>query len=161
VTNNDTLRSLRYTFNLNDSKMMEMFTIVEQTASRAEISSWLKPEDDPDFKECGHESFSHFLNGLIVKKRGRKDGPLPLPARRVTNNLVLKKLKIALDLKSDDVLAILELGGQKISSHEVTAFFRKPEHRNFRQCKDQVLRKFLKGLQLKYRPAEGTETAPS
>ena len=134
--------------------MMEMFTLVGQSVTRAEISSWLKPEDNPDHAECGHLAFSNFLNGFIVKRRGAKEGVLTQPSSRVTNNLVLKKLKIALDLKSDDILALLENGGQKISSHEVTAFFRKPEHRNFRQCKDQVLRKFLKGLQLRYRPAD-------
>lgn len=132
--------------------MMDIFKVVDQTATRSEISSWLKKEEDQDYVECSHISFSHFLNGFIIKKRGAKEGPLPAPSSRVTNNLVLKKLKIALDLKSDDVIALLESGGQSISSHEVTAFFRKPDHRNFRKCKDQVLRKFLKGLQLKYRP---------
>jgi len=157
LTNNDTLRSLRYTFNLSDNNMMELFGLVGQTVSRADISSWLKKDDDSDYLECSHKSFSNFLNGLIVKKRGAKEGAPPQPSDRVTNNLILKKLKIALNLKGDDVLELLDLGGQKISSHEVTAFFRRPEHRNFRPCKDQVLRKFLKGLQTKLRPAENKE----
>lgn len=136
---------------------MEMFKILGQSASRAEISSWLKHEDDSDYVECSHTNFSHFLNGFIISKRGAKEGPSPEPDKSITNNLVLKKLKIALDMKGDDILDILHLGGQNISNHEVTAFFRKPEHRNYRQCKDQVLRKFLKGLQLKYRPANSLE----
>jgi uncharacterized protein YehS (DUF1456 family) len=93
-----------------------------------------------------------FLNGLIVDKRGKKEGPLPEPEQRLTNNIVFTKLKIALNLKADDVLEILAQVNLSMSKHELSAFFRKPGHKHYRDCKDQVLRNFLKGLQLRYRP---------
>lgn len=152
MTNNDSLRSIRFTFNLSDSKMIEIFSLVEQKVTREEVSNWLKKEDHPDYESLKGDEFSNFLNGFIIKKRGRKEGPLPKPDKWMTNNLVMKKLKIALNLKSDDIKNILELTGLSMSDHELSAFFRKPDHKNFRTCQDQVLRSFLKGIQLKYRP---------
>jgi uncharacterized protein YehS (DUF1456 family) len=95
-----------------------------------------------------------FLNGFINDRRGKREGQQPVPEKRLTNNVIFKKLRIALNLKSEDVLDILELAPLRISKHELSAFFRKPGHKHYRQCKDQVLRNFLKGIQLKYRPGE-------
>jgi uncharacterized protein YehS (DUF1456 family) len=72
--------------------------------------------------------------------------------------MIFMKLKIALSLKAEDVMAILELADFKISKHELSAFFRKPDHKHYRDCKDQILRNFLKGLQLKYRNTGGDES---
>jgi uncharacterized protein YehS (DUF1456 family) len=72
--------------------------------------------------------------------------------KRLTNNIVLVKLKIALSLKNEDILKIMELAYIRISKHELSALFRKPGHKNYRECKDQILRNFLKGVQVKYRP---------
>jgi uncharacterized protein YehS (DUF1456 family) len=154
MTNNDILRRLRYTFDFSDSKMISLFGLVNQEVTREEISDWLKGEDDPDCKNCSDIMLAIFLNGLIIDKRGKKDGPQPQPEKRLTNNIIFKKLKIAQDLKSQDVLDILELAPLRISKHELSAFFRKPGHKQYRECKDQVLRNFLKGMQLKYRPEE-------
>lgn len=157
MTNNDTLRSLRYTFNLGDSKMMKIFAHVNQEVTREQVSQWLKRDEDPDFKSMTGTEFSHFLNGFIIKNRGKKDDTIPAPDKWVTNNMVLVKLKIALSFKSDDIMDILALANFKISDHELSALFRKPDHKHFRKCQDQLLRAFLKGLQLKYRPAVDEE----
>ncbi len=93
----------------------------------------------------------YFLNGFINNRRGKKDGEQPEPEKRLTNNIIFTKLKIALNLKADDILEILNMVEVNISKHELSAFFRKPTHKNFRACQDQFLRKFLKGMQLKYR----------
>jgi len=77
--------------------------------------------------------------------------PLPEPEQRLTNNIIFRKLKIALNLKAEDILEIMKLAGIRISKHELSAFFRKPDHKNYRECKDQILRNFLKGVQIKYR----------
>jgi uncharacterized protein YehS (DUF1456 family) len=152
MNSNSPLRSLRYTFNLNDSKMMEIFALAEYPVTRAQLSDWLKRDEDPDFKTLLDVELASFLNGFIIKNRGKKEGPLPIPEKRVTNNIILKKIKIALNLQSEDVQAILKLAGQTLSDHELSAFFRKPDHKNYRDCQDQILRGFLKGLQLKHRP---------
>jgi uncharacterized protein YehS (DUF1456 family) len=152
MTNNDILRRIRYIFDISDSRMIALFGLAEHPVTREQISSWLKKDDEPGYLQCCDAELAIFLNGLIVDKRGKKEGPLPEPEPRLTNNIVFTKLKIALNLKADDVLEILAQVNLSMSKHELSAFFRKPGHKHYRDCKDQVLRNFLKGLQLRYRP---------
>ena len=151
MDNNDLLRRIRYTFDLSDSKMMAIFALAEHPVTREQISDWLKKEEDPALKQLSDPLLATFLNGLIIDRRGKKEGPLPVPEKRLGNNAAFVKLKIALNLQADDILKILSLSGVHISSHELSAFFRKPEHKHYRECKDQILRNFIHGLQLKYR----------
>ncbi|MCI5143302.1 MAG: DUF1456 family protein, partial [Candidatus Electrothrix sp. ATG1] len=109
MTNNDILRRIRYTFNYDDSKMIFLFGAGGQKVTRAQISDWLKRDDDPAFQRCNDKEMATFLNGLINHKRGKREGPQPEPEKRLTNNLVLLKLKIALNLKAEDILEIMEL----------------------------------------------------
>jgi len=159
MNNNDILRRLRYSFEFSDSKMISVFGLANLKVNREQISDWLKKEDDPAYKECSDMQMAIFLNGLIIDKRGKKKGSPPEPEKRLTNNIVFMKLKIALNLKAEDVLEIMDLAEFKISKHELSAFFRKPDNRHYRVCQDQILRNFLKGIQLKYRPdnKEGSE----
>ena len=151
MTNNDILRRLRYIFDISDSKMITLFGLANLEVTRGQVSDWLKREDDPAYKNCTDTQLAIFLNGLINDKRGKKEGPQPKPEKRLTNNIIFRKIRIALDLKADDVLAIMELINLRISKHELSAFFRKPDHKHYRDCKDQILRNFLKGIQIKYR----------
>jgi len=151
VTNNDILRRIRYTFDFNDSKMIAIFGLADHQVTREQISGWLKKDDDPAFQECSDAQLAIFLNGLINDRRGKKEGARPEPEQRLTNNIIFRKLKIALDLKAEDILQILDLADVRISKHELSAFFRKPGHKHYRDCKDQVFRNFLNGIQLKYR----------
>jgi uncharacterized protein YehS (DUF1456 family) len=152
VTNNDILRRIRYIFNFNDSKMIAIFGLADHQVTREQISDWLKKDDDPAYQNCSDIQLAIFLNGLINDKRGKKEGPQPEPEQRLTNNIIFRKLRIALNLKAEDILEIMGLAGMRISKHELSAFFRKPDHKHYRDCKDQILRNFLKGVQLKYRP---------
>ncbi len=152
MTNNDILRRIRYIFDLSDSKMIDVFGLADLQVTRSQISDWLKKEDDPAFQECSDALLAVFLNGLINDKRGKKEGPKPSPEQVLTNNIIFRKLRIALDLKTDDIIEIMGLTDVRISKHELSAFFRKPDNRHYRGCKDQVLRNFLKGVQKKYRP---------
>ncbi|MCG8471243.1 MAG: DUF1456 family protein [Desulfobacterales bacterium] len=147
MTNNDILRRIRYIFSLSDEKVISIFGEGGKTVTRAEISDWLKRDEDPDFKACSDELLATFLNGFIIEKRGRREGPQPVAERKLTHNIVFWKLKIALNLKADDVIDTLGLANFKISRHELSAFFRKPGHKHYRPCKDQILRNFLQGLQ--------------
>jgi uncharacterized protein YehS (DUF1456 family) len=151
MDNNDILRRIRYTFDFNDSKMIDIFGLAELQVTREQISDWLKKDEDPAFKKCSDTQLAIFLNGLINDKRGKKEGPQPRPEKRLTNNIIFRKLRIALNLQAEDVLEIMMMGGLRISKHELSAFFRKPDHKNYRECNDQILRNFLKGMQLKYR----------
>ncbi len=151
MTNNDILRRIRYIFDLSDSKMMSLFVQADHQVTRSEVSDWLKKEEDEAFKKCSDVTLAIFLNGFINDRRGKKEGPQIEPERRLNNNIIFRKLRIALNYKDDDMLNVLSLANLQISKHELSAFFRKPGHKHFRECKDQVLRHFLKGLQIKYR----------
>lgn len=152
MNNTDLLRSIRYTLDLGDSKMMAIFRLADYHVTREQICNWLKKDDDPDWQTCSDEQLAIFLNGLIIDKRGKKEGAQADPEKRLNNNIVLRKLKIAFDLTAEEVLKIMGTAGLRMSEHEISAFFRRPDHRHYRPCKDQVLRNFLKGLQMKYRP---------
>ncbi len=151
MNNNDVLRRIRYAFDYKDSKIIKIFDLADLKVTREQISNWLKKDDDPAFQECSDLQLATFLNGLIYDRRGKKEGQPPSPEQRINNNIIFRKLKIALDLKAEDILEILKLTDMHISKHELSAFFRKPGHKHYRNCMDQILRNFLNGVQLKYR----------
>ena len=151
MTNNDILRRLRYVFDFNDTKMIEIFALADVDVRRGHIVAWLVKDDDSTFEACKDHMLAAFLNGLINDKRGKKEGATPKPERQITNNIILMKLKIALNLQSEDIIAIAKLAGFVLSAHELSSFMRRQGHRNYRECKDQVLRNFLKGLQIELR----------
>jgi uncharacterized protein YehS (DUF1456 family) len=159
MTNNDILRRIRYTFDFSDSKMIALFAIADVKVTREQISNWLKKEEDPDYINCSDVQLASFLNGLITDKRGKKEGPPPKPEKNLNNNIIFRKLRIALNLQAEDILGIMALADLKISKHELSAFFRKPDHKHYRNCKDQILRNFIKGLQLKFRGGKESKSA--
>ena len=150
MSNNDILRRIRYTFDLNDTKMIDIFGLADLNVSRAQISDWLKKDDDPAFQEISDIQLATFLNGFIIEMRGKKEGPQPVPETILNNNIVFRKLKIALNLKDDDILDIFNLVDMRLSKHELSAFFRSPNQSQYRPCKDQFLRNFLQGMQIVY-----------
>ena len=154
MNNNDVLRRIRYIFDFSDSKMISIFGQADHEVTREQISNWLKKEDDPDFQPCNDHQLAIFLNGLINDRRGKKEGEQPQPEKRLTNNIIFRKLKIALDLKAEDILEIIDLTNVHISKHELSAFFRKTDHKHYRDCNDQILRNFLNGVQIKYRDSK-------
>lgn len=154
MTNNDILRQLRYALNINDSTMIEIFKLSDHEIEQSSVTGLLKKEDEEGFALCGDDVLRYFLDGLILHKRGRKEmrlGETRKSDSRLINNAILKKLRIALELKEDDMLGILKLANVDISKHELTALFRKEGHKNYKECGDQFLRKFLKGLSIRYR----------
>ena len=157
MTNNDILRRIRYTFNFDDNKMIAIFAKGNNEVTRDQISDWLKKDDDPAFNLCEDQTLATFLNGLINEKRGQLDGPQPEPEKKLTNNIIFMKIKIALNLQAKAVLEIMELAEFPIGKGELSSFFRRADHKNYRHCKNQILRNFLKGLQLKYRPEQQTK----
>lgn len=152
MTNNDVIRSLRYMLNINDKKVVEIIALSGLNIGLQEVEHYLKDEDHPGFQPCNDEVMSHFLDGLIFYKRGKDDSKprheFELP---VSNNLILKKLRVAFILKEPDMHEILENGGYPVGRAELTAFLRKRGQPNYRECGDQVLRYFLKGLKLRVR----------
>lgn len=152
MTNNDIFRRIRYIFDFGDSQMINIFAMANKTETRAQISDWLKRDDDEAFLDMDDRDLAIFLNGFIIHQRGKKDGPQPIPEDRLNNNIIFRKLKIALNLKDEDILEMLLIMDMKISRHELSAFFRNPTQSQYRPCNDQILRNFLNGLQKKMKP---------
>ncbi len=152
MQNNDTLRSIRYMLDLGDVHVVDILALVGYTATREEVATWLTKEDDAGFVAMPDVAMAHFLDGLIVHRRGRDDSQPPRPVEtRINNNVVLKKLRVAFELKEDDILAIMTEAGFRVSKGEINALFRQPKHSNFRLCGDQFLRNFLKGMTIRLR----------
>lgn len=157
MTNNDILRRIRYTFDFKDAAMVDIFAAADHEVNRQQVINWLKKEDDADFVKLTDTELAIFLNGLINTKRGKREGEQPQPEKRLSNNMVFMKLRIALNMKAEDILETLKAVDFNLSKHELSAFFRNPENKHYRECKDQILRNFLFGVQRQLRPDDVTE----
>ncbi len=157
MTNNDILRRIRYTFDFSDADMIEVFNAADLTVTREQVINWLKKEEDDSFCKIIDKELAQFLNGLINQKRGKREGAQPEPESRLTNNMIFMKLRIAMNMKAEDILDTLKLVDFRLSKHELSAFFRKPDNKHYRECQDQILRNFLMGLQLQLRPNSTTQ----
>jgi uncharacterized protein YehS (DUF1456 family) len=116
------------------------------------VPAYLKKEEEPGFVPCSDRVLAHFLDGLVIHYRGKDESLPQRPAEdRITNNVVLKKLRVAFQLKDVDMHQIFEDAGFPVSKPELSALFRQPGHKNYRPCGDQMLRNFLKGLTLRFR----------
>lgn len=153
---NDILKRVRYTFDYNDETMMQIFLKGGESVDRSTLSNWMKREEDEAFEKMVAKRLTVFLNGLIAHKRGEREGGPPKPEKYLTNNLIFKKLKIALSLTTEDILEMFILSGRVIGMHEITSFLRNPEKKQFQPMKDQYLRQFIYAIQDKYRPKENT-----
>lgn len=131
--------------------MIAVFAQADLAVTRSEVSDWLKKDEDPAQQPCYDRTLACFLNGLIIEMRGKKEGAQPEPEDKLDNNIIFRKLKIALNLQAEDILRILQLVNITISKHELSAFFRKKGHTHYRVCQEQILRNFLYGIQIKYR----------
>lgn len=131
---------------ITEAKMIEIASLGGASVTNDEMSAYLKRDDEAGFIECPQNVMGRFLNGLIYFKRGRDKTKPVLQPELPTNNVVLKKLRVAFELKDDDIIAILRSVDFQISKPEVNALFRREDHGNFRACGDQLLRNFLKGL---------------
>jgi uncharacterized protein YehS (DUF1456 family) len=151
MDNNYTLRRLRYALDIDDPTMINIFKLSEYEMTPSHLTNLLKPEDTEGYVECSNQIMEYFLDGLISHKRGKKDGPVKKSDSPLTNNTILKKLRIALELKEDDMLSIFKLASIDVSKPELTALFRREGHKHYKECGDQFFRHFLTGLTIRYR----------
>ncbi|MCM0080844.1 DUF1456 family protein [Geomonas sp. Red32] len=149
MTNNDLLRRLRYALNLNGETIAGLCALGGYEIPPLEVLKLLKKEDEPGFAVCDDLAMGAFLDGLIVSRRGvqePKPDAAPKVAVRLENNLILRKLRIALELNEESMLAVMAKAGVKISKSELSAMFRAKGHKNYKPCGDQFLRNFIRGL---------------
>ena len=161
MNNNDIIRRLRFILDVKDTKIIKIIALGGNKVPLPRVVAWLKKEEDEGYQVCSDDDLLYFLDGLIIEKRGPKDGAAPNQVQRLDNNLIFKKLRIAYNLQSEDILDIMEAAKFNISNSELTAFFRKRNHRHYRKCQNQMLRKFLKGLQLLYSRSANVESDSS
>ena len=152
MNNNYIFRRLQNIFNLDNKMIIEIFNFTNLKVDNEQITNWLKNVDDPGYLKFGDHQLAPFLNGLIDYKRGKKEDSVPKTTRRLNNNIIFTKLKIAFNLKADDILEIMSLADYPIRKLELSAFFRNPENKHYRECKDEVLEGFFSGLESKYCP---------
>ncbi len=147
MNNNDILRRLRYALDINDVQMAKVFRHCVADLSLDQVGSWMRREDHAEFETLPDPMLCRFLDGLIIEKRGlRPDGLVPEPLEFLSNNEILKKLRIAFNLRDEEMNAVFKREEFVVTKAELGSFFRKEGHRNFAKCPEQVLRKFLQGL---------------
>ena len=175
INNNDLLIRLRYALDLKESDMVEIFKLGGSTYTREEVRRILinPQKEESATKEvlvCDNHMLETFLNGLITFKRGAKDTKLADAAGENTEivtektnqaysiksnkdvyNVMLKKLKIALSLTGEEMLAIFQLASLTLSNSELSAVLRRQGQRNYKECGERYAKNFLKGLAIKYR----------
>jgi uncharacterized protein YehS (DUF1456 family) len=147
LTHNDVLRSLRYLLNVSDAKLGDIIRLGGGDVAPVDLVALLRKEDEPGYRACGDELMARFLDGLIIYKRGKDETRPPRPIELpVDNNIILKRLRVAFELTEGDIIQLIGQGGLRISKSELSAFFRRPDHRNYRACGDQFVRNLIKGL---------------
>ncbi len=154
MINNDVLRSIRYMLDLSDNKVIEVIQLADPgfAIDKDDVRAFLLREDEPGYQACTDRVMAHFLDGLVIHRRGRDESLPPRPVEnRINNNVVLKKLRVAFQLTDVDMHKAFADAGFPVSRPELSALFRQPGHKNFRLCGDQLLRNFLKGLTLRVR----------
>ena len=152
MTNNEILRRIQHALNLKNAQIIKAIEQADVIVAHDQVINWLKDDNDKSCSKMKDKELAVFLNGFINLKRGKKEGAQPKPEVALTNNMIFMKLRIALNMKAEDVLDVLEVVGVSLSKYEIGAYFRKPENKNYKVCEDQLLCDFLNGVQFTNRP---------
>ena len=147
INTNEILYRIQKALNLTTEEMLEAYKLEAYKMDTSHLESLLKRRHDDGFKVATYEELGLFLDGLVTLKRG------PSPKKpnddetvELTNNLILKKLRIALELKEAETEIIFGLADVELSKQQLASLFRKESHKNFRACPDELLMAFLDGL---------------
>lgn len=147
INTNEILYRIQKALNLSIEEILEAYKLEAYNMESSHIEALLKRRHDKDFMLCSYEELGVFLDGLVTLKRG----PSPKKstddeAVELTNNLILKKLRIALNLKEAETEIIFGLADVELSKQQLASLFRKEGHKNFKACSDELLSAFLDGL---------------
>ena len=155
MNTNDILYKIQKALNLSQEEILKTYELEAYDMSAEHLDTLLKKHQEKEFKKCSFEELGVFLDGLVTLKRG------PSPKKsdddevvELTNNLILKKLRIAMELKEPETEIIFGLGEATLSKQELKSLFRKETHKNFKACSDELLHAFLAGLDEYYYSGE-------
>ncbi|MGX7051097.1 YehS family protein [Leuconostoc palmae] len=167
MNNNDIIIRLRYALNIKNDDMIKVFSLGGITLNEQDLHSILTKQKDDEKRDSKVSMImlESFMNGLIISQRGQKIGAdlkpiaptFDMKKEEDINNVVMKKIKIAMSYTSDDYLEFMRKAGIKVSSSELSAVMRRPDHRNYKPAGDRYLRNILKGMAIVYRPEQSTK----
>ncbi len=146
MTNNYKLSLLMNSLKLSKTDILKSYKLVDKKITQDDVDDILREPSDEKFVLLSDEGFEMFLNGFIIYKRGPSDKKAKKQKIYFSNNIILKKLKIALNLKDEDIIKIFEKDGLEITKSQLTAYFRRDGHINYRKCSDSLLKRFINGL---------------
>jgi uncharacterized protein YehS (DUF1456 family) len=151
MANNDILRRIRDALTIDDATMIQIFKQSGREVGQSTITALLKAENEDGYIPCSDPILGFFLDGLIIHKRGKRNdapGPASTPSARLTKNVIVKKLRIAMDLKEEDMISILKAARIEITKNDLSALFRKEGNKHYKECSDLIFRGFMEGLAL-------------
>jgi uncharacterized protein YehS (DUF1456 family) len=146
MTNNDVLRTLRFALELTPGELADYLGAAGVTLPLHELAAALKDDEEPGFRAVSDFELGALLDGFILVRRGPREGSSTQAPERLTNNRVLRALRIAFELRDTDIQELMAAAGREVSKGELSALFRRADHRNYQPCGDQFLRTFLRGL---------------
>jgi len=149
MINNDILRRVSTLLGFDDKKIRSVFKLNACDITAEQLACFFIEKDQTTFVELLDVELASFLNGLIVDKRGAKEGPQAVPETTLSNNAIFNKLKIAFSLHADEVIDTLEMAELSLTKYELSALFRKVSNKHYRECSDETLSAFIRGLKIK------------
>ena len=147
MNTNDVLYKIKNALKLSSEDILKAYELEAYNMDKTHLDALLKRRQEKGSKLCSYEELGVFLDGLVTLKRG----PSPKKADtsesvELTNNLILKKLRIALELKEAETEIIFSLGEAELSKQQLASLFRKEGHKNFKECSNELLMAFLNGM---------------
>ena len=146
ISTNEILFRIQKALNLTIADILEAYKLETYDMEPSHLEALLKRRDDKGFMLCSYEELGVFLDGLVTLKRGPSPKKNSDEVVELTNNLILKKLRIALELKEAETEIIFGLGDVELSKQQMASLFRKEGHKNFKVCSDELLMAFIEGL---------------
>jgi uncharacterized protein YehS (DUF1456 family) len=144
---NDILFKIKTALSLSNSEIIEAYKLADFTMSEERVSNIVKRHQDKGYEEATYEELGLFLDGLVVLKRGENSKKVDSDeVVELTNNLILKKLRVAMNLKESELVIIFALAEVTLTKRQIGSLFRKEGGKNFKACSYELLMAFIEGL---------------
>ena len=144
---NDILFKLKKALSLTPKEMIKAYALANYEMTQERLESILKRRQDKGYSEATYEELGVFLDGLVLLKRGASDKvATDDESVSLSNNLILKKVRVAMELREPELVILFALAEQELSKRQIGALFRKEGTKNFKSCSDELLMAFLEGL---------------
>ncbi|HGZ70859.1 MAG TPA: DUF1456 family protein [Nitratifractor sp.] len=140
--------AIKEALNLNRPKILTIYSLVSYPMGKERLDKILKNSSNKNSAIATYEELGLFLDGLILFKR-KEEAPKQVQEEEeiiLSNNLILKKIRAALNLKEFELLIIFQLADFEISKSKIKDLFRSEEHPKYIECSNKTLKAFLEGL---------------